>query len=41
MDITTEYLGLKLKNPIVASSSPLSHSIDGIKRLEEDRKSVV
>lgn len=35
MDLKTEYLGLALRNPIVASSSPLSHSVDGIKRLED------
>src|SRR5262249_46822560 len=30
-----------LKNPIVASSSPLSHSIDGIRRLEDAGASAV
>ncbi|MFS8086441.1 MAG: dihydroorotate dehydrogenase-like protein [Acidobacteriota bacterium] len=35
MSLTTNYLGLVLKNPIVASSSPLSHSIDSIRRLED------
>jgi len=35
MNLTTNYLGLALKNPIVASSSPLSHSIDSIRRLED------
>jgi len=35
MDLTTNYLGLQLKNPIVASSSPLSHTIDSIRRLED------
>jgi dihydroorotate dehydrogenase (fumarate) len=35
MDLTTEYLGLSLKNPIVPSSSPLSHTVDGIRRLED------
>jgi len=41
MDLTTTYLGLTLKNPIVPSSSPLSHSIDGIKRLEDAGASAV
>jgi dihydroorotate dehydrogenase (fumarate) len=41
MSLTTKYLGLKLKNPIVASSSPLSHSIDGIRRLEDAGASAV
>jgi dihydroorotate dehydrogenase (fumarate) len=35
MDLTTEYLGLKLKNPLVVSSSPLTESVDNIMRLEE------
>jgi dihydroorotate dehydrogenase (fumarate) len=35
MDLTTNYLGMALKNPIVASSSPLSHSVDSIRRLED------
>ncbi len=35
MDLTTPYLGLKLKNPLVASASPLSHTLDGMKRLED------
>ena len=35
MNLTTNYLGMLLKNPIVASSSPLSHNIDSIRRLED------
>ena len=35
MDMRTEYLGLTLKNPLVPSSSPLSHTLDGIRRLED------
>lgn len=35
MTLSTNYLGLTLKNPIVASSSPLSHNIDSIRRLED------
>ncbi|HEU4510014.1 MAG TPA: dihydroorotate dehydrogenase-like protein [Pyrinomonadaceae bacterium] len=35
MNLTTNYLGLVLKNPIVASSSPLSHTVDSIRRLED------
>ena len=34
MDLTTTYLGLSLKNPIVPSASPLSHTLDSMKRLE-------
>jgi dihydroorotate dehydrogenase (fumarate) len=35
MNLTTTYLGRKLKNPLVASASPLSQSIDNIRRLED------
>ncbi|GAB4461104.1 MAG: dihydroorotate dehydrogenase-like protein [Anaerolineales bacterium] len=34
-DLSTTYLGLPLKNPLVASASPLSKKIDRAKRLEE------
>lgn len=33
-DLTTEYLGLTLANPIVASSSPLTGSVDSLLALE-------
>lgn len=35
MDLTTTYLGLELKHPVVASAGPLSSTLDGIRRLEE------
>lgn len=35
MDISTKYLGMTLKSPLVASASPLSESIDNIRRLED------
>ena len=35
IDLTTKYLGMKLRNPIVASASPLGESIDNIRRLED------
>ena len=35
MTLSTNYLGLTLKNPLVASSSPLSHNVDSIRRLED------
>jgi dihydroorotate dehydrogenase (fumarate) len=35
MNLETSYLGLKLKNPIVAAASPLSATLDGIKQLAE------
>ncbi|HRQ23979.1 MAG TPA: dihydroorotate dehydrogenase-like protein [Anaerolineales bacterium] len=34
-NLSTTYLGLKLKNPLVASASPLSKRIDKAKKLEE------
>lgn len=36
MDLTTHYLGMKLKNPLVASASPLSMDTDSVKRLEDN-----
>jgi len=36
IDLTTNYLGFNLKNPIVASASPITNSLDGIKRLEDN-----
>jgi len=41
MSLATNYLGLMLKNPIVASSSPLSHNVDSIRRLEDAGASAV
>jgi len=41
MDLSTQYMGLNLKNPIVPSSSPLSHSVDSIRRLEDAGASAV
>lgn len=41
MDLTTTYLGLSLKNPIVPSASPLSERLDGIRRLEDAGASAV
>ncbi len=35
MDLSTNYLGLHLKNPIVASASPLSRSVESMKRLAD------
>jgi dihydroorotate dehydrogenase (fumarate) len=41
MSLSTNYLGLVLKNPIVASSSPLSHTVDSMRRLEESGASAI
>ncbi len=35
MDLTTKYLGLDLKNPIIAGASPLSNNVDTVKLLED------
>lgn len=35
MDLSTTYLGLQLKHPVVPSASPLSQTLDGIRRLED------
>ncbi|MGZ6320492.1 MAG: dihydroorotate dehydrogenase-like protein [Ktedonobacterales bacterium] len=34
-DLTTTYLGLQLKSPLVVSASPLSKRVDTVRRLEE------
>jgi len=41
MDLCTRYMGLELKHPLVASASPLSESLDGIRRLEDAGASAV
>jgi dihydroorotate dehydrogenase (fumarate) len=35
MDLTTSYLGLTLRSPLVPSASPLSEEIDSIRRMED------
>ncbi len=35
VDLSTEYLGLKLKNPVVVAACPLTESLDHLKRLED------
>lgn len=35
IDLSTSYMGLRLKNPIVASASPLCDSVDKIRLLED------
>lgn len=35
MKLATRYLGLELAHPLVASASPLSRTLDGVKRLED------
>ncbi len=35
MNLTTNYLGFKLRSPLVVSASPLSEDIDNVKRMED------
>ena len=35
MELSTTYMGLALRNPLVASPSPLSYSLDGVRRLAD------
>ena len=35
MDLSTKYLGMTLRSPLVASASPLSEDISNIKKLED------
>ena len=41
MDLTTSYLGMTLKNPLVPSASPLSRSIDDARRMEDAGASAI
>lgn len=41
MDLSTTYIGLKLKNPIVPSATSLSYTLDGMKRLEDAGASAI
>ncbi len=35
MDLATSYLGLALRNPLVAAASPLSNTVNGVRRLAD------
>ena len=41
IDLSTTYLGLKLKNPLVASASPLCEDVGNIRRIEDAGASAV
>jgi dihydroorotate dehydrogenase (fumarate) len=41
MDLSTNYMGLKLKNPLVPSASPISREIDTVKQLEDAGASAI
>ena len=35
MELATRYMGLRLRNPLVASASPLSYTLDGVRSLAD------
>lgn len=35
MDLTTDYMGLRLRNPLIASASPLNADLEYLRRLED------
>jgi dihydroorotate dehydrogenase (fumarate) len=35
MDLTTKYMGMTLRNPLMVSSSPLTQEVDNVKRMED------
>jgi len=41
IDLSTHYLGMTLKNPIVPSASPLSKDFDNVKRMEDAGASAI
>ena len=41
IDFSTKYLGLQLNGPIVVSSTPLSESLDNVRRMEESGASAI
>jgi dihydroorotate dehydrogenase (fumarate) len=41
IDFATQYLGLKLNGPIVVSSTPLSESLDNVRRMEDAGASAI
>ncbi|NDJ84520.1 MAG: dihydroorotate dehydrogenase-like protein [Chloroflexi bacterium] len=41
MDLSTTYLGMKLRSPLVPSASPLSEKIDTIKKMEDSGAAAV
>lgn len=41
MNLNTSYMGLELKNPVIASASPISRTIEGIRKLEDAGVSAV
>jgi len=41
MELKTQYLGIELKHPIVASPSPITRKLDGIRKLEDNGASAI
>ncbi len=41
LDLSTNYLGIRLKNPLVASASPLCENIENIKQMEKSGMAAV
>ncbi len=41
MELSTHYMGLTLRNPLVAAASPLSRTVDGVRRLADARGGAV
>jgi dihydroorotate dehydrogenase (fumarate) len=41
LDLSTTYLGLKLRTPLVSSASPLTQDIDSVRRLEDAGASAI
>ena len=41
MNLSTTYLGLRLRTPLVPSASPLSQDLDNIKRMEDAGASAI
>ena len=41
MDLSTTYMGMNLRTPLVPSASPLSQEVDSIKRMEDAGASAV
>ena len=40
-DLSTKYLGLNLKNPLVVSASPLSRELDDLRKIEDSKAAAV
>lgn len=41
MNLKTTYMGLKLRTPLVVSASPLSESLDNVRRMEDEGASAI